>query len=119
MFFAKPRLARSSYATRTDAAAVANAVLIAAPGAGLRIVIDSVEFAATASIAGVFELKNAVGAYSGSTGILGAPLPAATTLLAEALTHLELGENLPVIFNTTGTISVSYVTVGYHIEQGD
>lgn len=118
MFFGKVRVSRASLATRTDAAAVANATLVAAPATPTdRIVVDYIVFSATATAAGVFELKNDTGAYSGSTGVIGLALPIGTSQLS-GVAHLDLPEGLPLIYNTTGTINPSYISVVYHLEHG-
>lgn len=106
------RSARFTRLFRKDSAVVTNEELIAAPGAGKRIVIDLLYF--NISVAGSLEMYfNATG-ITDADGVVGGNFGANGGFIN--LANIEGGENQPLRWTTTGTTPVTYLLIVYHLE---
>ncbi len=107
------RIARFTRVARKLAANVTDDVLIAAPGSDKHIVIDLLYF--NTSVAGSVEFKQASGAWTDADGVLGGNFSANGGFIQ--VSHIELGDNKPLVWTTTGTAPVIYALVVYHLES--
>lgn len=111
----KSRVARfSRVAKKVTGGPITNSLLITAPGAGKRIVIDWLYV--NISVAGTVEVYNNATAWSDADGLLGGTFAASGGAVASTHT-MEGGDNQAVSYTTTGAAQNSYVVVVYHIED--
>lgn len=109
---------RASRGTRvfrvTAAANLTDVTLLAAPGDGRRWVIDSLYF--NTSVAGTVEFKQAAGAATNNSGLLGGVFGANGGFISPIM-EIEADDNQPVIVTTTGVTPNIYLTLIAHVES--